>query len=138
MMLLPSFADAGLTSVLTAEHRDWDFIQSVGGIMVSDPVQKENGTVWLPIICNVSGLEKITTKPSIINSALVVRKVEYKIEEDKILIYIKTSLIDKQNKNVKTEGIILDNIRPGIYKVEYLNPDDSSHFVREIIIDRQN
>lgn len=103
---------------------------------MADPIIiKENKTIWLPIICNVSGLENITVKPTMVNSALVVRKLEYKVDNDKILIYLETSLIDDQNKDIKTKGILLENIKPGVYRVEYLNPDKSSHFIREIEID---
>lgn len=133
--VLPTLAVAGLSSLVTSKHVDWNFIQSVGGIMVSEPSLNENKTVWLPIICNVSGLEKITTKPTTVNSALVVRKIEHKIEKDRILIHVMTSLIDDQNKDVRTKGIILENIKPGVYKVEYINPDNSVHFIREIKVD---
>ncbi len=133
--VLPTVAVAGLASLVTSKHVDWNFIQSVGGIMVLEPTRNENKAVWLPIICNVSGLEKIATKPATINSALVMRKLEHRIEKDKILVYIKTSVIDNQNKDVKTKGINLGNIEQGIYKVEYLNPDNSSHFIREIKVD---
>jgi len=134
-ILLSTASFAGLTSLLTSEHRDWNFVQSVGGIAVADPIIKGNKTIWLPIICNVSGLENITVKPTMVNSALVVRKLEYKVENDKILIYLETSLIDDQNKDVKTKGVLLENIKPGVYRVEYLNPDKSSHFIREIKVD---
>lgn len=133
--VLPTPAVAGLSSLVTSKHADWNFIQSVGGIRISEPTRNENKTVWLPIICNVSGLEKITTKPTTVNSALVARKIEHKIKKDRILIYVKTSLIDNQNKDVRTKGIILENIKPGAYRIEYLNPDNSSRFIREIKVD---
>lgn len=132
--VLPTLTAAGLSKLVTSKHADWNFIQSVGGIMVEDPIRNDK-TIWLPIICNVSGLERITIKPTTVNSALVAGKVEYKIEKDNILIHFETSLIDGQSKDVRTKGITIENIKPGVYRVEYLNPDNSRHFIRDIKVD---
>jgi hypothetical protein len=52
-------ASAGISDWFYGES--WEFIDSVGGIAISDPVQNANGTVTLPLRCGVSGL---TTNPS--------------------------------------------------------------------------
>lgn len=56
------------TSAL-AQSRDWAFIQSIGGLAFSPPVYRA-GAWHLPIRCNVSGAEAITTKPTAYHGTL--------------------------------------------------------------------
>ncbi len=61
---------AGLFSTAAlAQARDWSFVQSVGGLALGVPVER-NGTWYLPIRCDVSGVEAVTTRPTAIHSAL--------------------------------------------------------------------
>lgn len=53
----------------TRETKDWDFIQKVGGIKTGTPIETEDG-LYLPVLCDVSGLDSITVKPTLLNSAL--------------------------------------------------------------------
>lgn len=56
------------TSAL-AQSRDWAFIQSVGGLAYGAPVYR-NGAWYLPIRCDVSGFEAVTTKPTAVHPTL--------------------------------------------------------------------
>lgn len=51
------------------QSRDWGFIQSIGGLAYSSPVYR-NSAWYLPIRCNVSGAEAITTKPTAFHGTL--------------------------------------------------------------------
>lgn len=58
-----------LSSSALAQSRDWAFIQSVGGLAYSAPVYR-NGAWYLPIRCDVSGFEAVTTKPTAVHPTL--------------------------------------------------------------------
>jgi hypothetical protein len=47
---------------ISAQSRDWVFVQSVGGLALGEPAQKRRH-MYLAIRCNVSGVEATTTTP---------------------------------------------------------------------------
>ena len=50
IILIPSVALCfSLTDIFTANHLDWDFIQNVGGLEVSDPEYKLGEGWYLPV-----------------------------------------------------------------------------------------
>ena len=108
-------------------------IQSVGGLRVDDPMVQTDGTVFLPVLCNVSGLETITVKPTMINSALVVRKIATQCRKDRIHLQVVTCVVDNKHTSV-TKGVDLGVLTKGTYQVEYLNPDGTTVNVRKIEI----
>jgi len=108
-------------------------IQSVGGLRVDNPVTQDDGSVFLPVVCNVSGLEAITVKPTTLNSGLVVRKIKSKVLQNKIQIQVVTCVVDKKHTSI-SKGVSLGKIKPGTYQVEYLNPNKSTIKLRKIEI----
>ncbi len=70
----------------------WDDIQNVGGIKIEKPLMTEDGC-YLPIICNISGLDSITHKPRTLNSALICAKTRVVIKGNKIYITVVDGLI---------------------------------------------
>lgn len=48
-------------------------MQSVGGLRIDAPVVEADGSTYLPLLCDVSGLQTITVKPTAMNSSQVVR-----------------------------------------------------------------
>ena len=67
---------------LTRNSRDWTFIQTVGGIKIEKPLETEDG-FYLPVICNVSGQDFVTVKPTGMNSALFCLKTKTTINDNK-------------------------------------------------------
>jgi len=115
-----------------SEQRSWSFIKSVGGISIDKPFLKNN-SYHLPIKVDVSGLQKITTKPTKLNSALMCSRIGYLIEENEISISVYTSLInDTASSNCKS--ILLTGITPGVYKVFYNQKNHSKHLIGSITI----
>jgi hypothetical protein len=108
-------------------------IQSVGGLRVDEPVRQPDGSVFLPVVCNISGLDTITVKPIMINSAWVVKKIAVKCRKDRIQIQVVTCVADNKHTSV-TRGVVLGEMPAGTYQVEYLNPDGSTVGLREIMI----
>jgi predicted RNase H-like HicB family nuclease len=65
-------AVAGCETIISSaarSSRDWQFVQSVGGLALGTPQRDDRGHV-LPIRCDVSGTRTITVHPTAINSAL--------------------------------------------------------------------
>ena len=57
------------SSAALGQARDWAFLQSVGGLALGVPVER-NGVWRLPIRANVSGLEAVTTRPTAVHPTL--------------------------------------------------------------------
>lgn len=115
------------------EERDWEFIQSVGGITTGDPVF-ENGGWQLPVQCNVAGLRKITVKPTMLNSGLVWADTEARIKDGVIYLSVETTLAGIGDGSSDCGPAMLGDIKPGKYNVMYLSPNKSSNFIGEIEI----
>jgi hypothetical protein len=97
-------------------------------------IKHEDGTTFLPVICNVSGLETITVKPQKLNSALVVRKIAAKVKANAIRIQIITGVADNRHYS-RTSGVNIGKAPPGRYAVEYVNRDGSVVEIREVQVE---
>jgi len=113
--------------------QSWEFMVSVGGIKVDEPIRKSDGTAYLPVRCDVSGLTTITNKPTMINSALVVTGIDKKIEDKQILISVNTGLASK-NSTCACSGIELGNISSGDYQVYYYGSDREKHLLGNVTV----
>jgi hypothetical protein len=133
IILIPSVALCfSLTDIFTANHLDWDFIQNVGGLEVSDPEYKLGEGWYLPVKCDVSGLQFITTKPTALNSTLATKGVKAQVKDNKIQIWVISCLVSKNHPNPVTRGVQLKNIKNGKYQIEYLNKDGTSVLIKEV------
>jgi hypothetical protein len=131
MLALLLLGCTSCVSLVTSHGQSWAMVQSVGGLRVDNPVTQADGTVFLPVICNVSGLETITVKPTMLNSALVVRKIAVKCRKDKIQIQVVTCVVDNRHTSC-TKGVDLGKLKKGTHLVEYLNPDGTTVKMREV------
>ena len=114
---------AGIIGWLTSEPRDWQFIQSVGGIDI-DPVIQKSGKPMLPVTFDVSGLSTVTCKPTTMNSGLVFYKFDVKHSDGNITIRVVTSVPDT-TKDTLIHYLDLSEIRKGAYQVYYETAGDS-------------
>ena len=131
VILFAGFASAGISDWFYGES--WEFIESVGGVKIDEPVREPNGTINLPVRCDVSGLTVITKKPTLMNSALVVKGIDKKIKQNQILISIKTGLA-KKNATCTCSGINLGNIPSGEYQVYYYGSDRQKHSLGTVTV----
>jgi hypothetical protein len=123
-------ASAGLGDWFYGES--WKFMESVGGVAIGQPSRNPQG-VYLPVRCDVSGLTEITKKPTTINSALSVKSIKTKIEEQKIYISVKTGLVSK-NETCVCSGVDLGDIPAGNYEVVYYGSDREKHSLGSVIV----
>jgi len=123
-------ARAGLGDWFYGES--WKFMEAVGGIAIGQPSRKLQ-SVYLPVQCDVSGLTEITKKPTTINSALFVKIIKTKIEEQKIYISVKTGLVSK-NETCMCSGVDLGDIPAGNYEVIYYGSVREQHSLGSVIV----
>jgi hypothetical protein len=116
---------AGPIGLLTQKHRDWNFIQAVGG-MKANLVERR-----LFVSCDVSGLKTITVKPTLVNSGIGVRKLRCSRVGNTIQLSVVTSVIEK---GMRTDcgSVDLDAYPAGTYSVVYLDPSGTTHPVGDI------
>lgn len=108
----------------------WEALQAAGGIKIGK-VKQSGDEVFLPVMCDVSGLSEITCPPKTLNSALGIKKTEAKIMSDKIFILVYTQTITEKNNNL-CKPVDLKHVRAGKYKVYYY--DGKSYFLGDITI----
>lgn len=77
--------------VTFAQARDWAFVQSVGGLAVEQPF-RQDGRWFLPVRCDVSGIQAVTAKPSVLNSGIGCSTVA-RVEGRAILLRVETRLV---------------------------------------------
>ncbi len=114
-----------------SEHRDWSFVESAGGITVGGQDKNPN---WLIIRGDVSGVKEFSTKPTAINSAIALKSLEHIVKKNVIQIYVVTTLTSEKYHLTEISGINISGVKKGIYKVQYLNPDNSVVELKEVVI----
>jgi hypothetical protein len=120
--------------VLTRETNDWQFIQRVGGISIEKPILTEDG-YYLPVICNVSGTDSITVKPTMLNSALSCIKIKSYTNSNNIFLKIVTGLAVSKKDNCKCKAINIGYLKKGTYKVYYGKKNSFEHQIGEFVIE---
>jgi len=124
-------ANAGLGDWFYGES--WKFMEAVGGVAIESPVRNPQGKVYLPVRCNVAGIQTITKKPTTMNSALAVKSIGKKIDEKKIYISIHTGLVSK-NELCACSGVDLGDIPAGDYEVFYRGSDHEKYPLGSITV----
>jgi hypothetical protein len=124
---------AACAALVTSQRESWQNLQADGGLRVDDPVIRGDGQVFLPVVCDVSGTETITVRPTTMNSGRAVQMIDAQIHGSTIQIQVVTCLVDREH-TASTKGVVLNTSRKGRYQVEYLNPDGTTVKVREVEI----
>ncbi|MFC0879010.1 hypothetical protein ACE01N_20615 [Saccharicrinis sp. FJH2] len=110
----------------TRETAEWDYIQNVGGIKTDTPLETEDG-YYLPILCNVSGLDSITVNPTTLNSAISCIKTKVTINKNYIYLKIVTGIATNKNKDCKCKAVSIGDLESGEYKVYYGDVGNLEH-----------
>ena len=115
-----TFTFAGGLRSLTDKTHDWAFIQSVGGMKVSQDGRS------LIVDCNVSGLHEVTVEPTMVNSALGVREVKHKRVGQTIQLRLVTTVLGK-GITTTCKPLDLSDYPAGDYAVQYVDRDGTTH-----------
>ena len=116
---------AGPLGFFTRHTQDWNFIQSVGGMTAV--LQKDQ----LVVTCDVSGTQTVTIKPTMINSAMGVRKLKCSRKGNTLQLTLITSVLEK-GKKTTCDPIDVSTYPPGTYSVVYRDPDGTTHTLNTI------
>jgi hypothetical protein len=120
----------GIPSIAAATAQSWSFVVSVGGIVIGDAV-KANGSWTLPVRADVSGLESFTSKPTVMNSAMVCSGVVAKIVRSDIYLTIHTDPAGV-GKNAQCPAVKLGVLPAGAYTVFYQGPEGAPVRLRSV------
>lgn len=131
VVLCASSANAGLGDWFYGES--WQFMEAVGGVAIDAPVRNPQGNVYLPVRCDVAGIQTITKKPTTINSALTVKSIDKKIEKEKIYISIHTGLASKDESSA-CSGVDLGDVPAGAYEVFYRGSDREKYSLGSVTV----
>jgi hypothetical protein len=132
MKLLISIFFAFLFIGCVAQHKDWAFIQDVGGMSIGKPYRTEKG-IMLPVYCNVSGLQTITVKPKILNSGMSIKEIKAERIDNVISLSLITSVAGQGRKST-CDDLLLGNIPSGKYSIVYKEPNGLLVQITEIEI----
>ncbi len=125
---------AALSSPAWAGAENWKFVQSVGGMALGKPALDRPGWV-LPVGINVSGLDTVSVKPTVMNSALVCERVEAAIERRNIYLTVVSGLA-RAGAGPRCPPAELGRIDGGPYSVFYRGPGEAPVPLGEISIGR--
>jgi hypothetical protein len=114
------------------EHKDWEFIQSVGGMSIGKPYRTEKG-IMLPVNCDISGLRTITIKPQMMNSGMSVKEIQTERIDNIISLSLITSVAGQGRKST-CDDLLIGNIPSGKYSIVYKEPNGSFVQITEIEI----
>ncbi len=104
-------------------------MQAVGGLTVAGQGKNPG---WLIIHGDVSGLKEFSNKPTQLNSALAVKRVEAGVHDSTIQIYVLTTLVSDRNKNTEISGVQIPVELKGRYMVQYKKPDGTTVDLKEV------
>jgi len=111
----------------TPHTATWAFMQSVGGIRIEHPQKLDEFTWLLPVTCDVSGLNTVAQKPTIMQSGLVVTELLHKTSSRDIRISVVVNVPLGTARDSRCPSITLSEVSGGDYRVLYLEPNQATH-----------
>jgi hypothetical protein len=122
-----------LPLAMCSEPVGWAFVQSVGGISIGN-VSVSKGNYSLAVNADVSGLEQVTVKPTLVNSALICESTTATIQDKAIYLTINKGVI-REGYSTHCPAAKLKHIKAGNYQVFYKSPNGDTQPLGEILID---
>ena len=120
-----------------AVSRDWQFVESVGGLRLGTPSRDGKGHVLLPVRCDVSGTQTISVRPTAMNSSLVCDTPYIRVRNSTVFLTIRVSAAGSRKADSRCPPADLGEPAAGLYSVVYLSPDGSQHPLGSIHIPRE-
>jgi hypothetical protein len=108
-------------SSIFSSSRDWNFVQSVGGLSIGTPHRDDRKHVILPIRCDITGTQTITIRPTTGYSGLAFDLPTVHVHSTNVFVTVCTILPGK--RDAKCPPADLGKLKGGDYSVFYLSPD---------------
>jgi hypothetical protein len=102
-------------------------MQSVGGIRVGKAEKTAGGSWTLPVVCDVTGLNTITQKPTAMNSGLAVTRMLHRVTGDEIHISVVLNVPIGVSPTSQCSPVVVSGINAGEYKILYEESDKTLH-----------
>jgi hypothetical protein len=119
-----------LVGACAGDHRDWAFVQSVGGMALGTPYQTPEG-VKLPVRVDVTGSRTITTPPTALNSGLAIKEIRVRRNGSNVRLELLTAVAGKGSSS-SSRDVLLGNLEPGRYAIQYAEPNGGTVALGEI------
>ena len=107
----------------------WSEIEEVGGLSLGHARRFEDGSLRIPVRCNVAGLDSITVKPRMMNSGLGVAKVEAVVENGLVLI----TVFAGPGAPAQCTDVMVYHTT-GTLRAAYRSPDRSQHDLGAVVV----
>ena len=107
-------------SSIFSTSRDWQFVQTVGGLAIGTPHRDDRKHVILPIRCDISGTQTITIHPTTGYSGLAFDLPTVHVRSTNVFITVCTVLPGKRDASCPPAD--LGKLAGGDYSVFYSSP----------------
>jgi hypothetical protein len=101
--------------------RDWQFVQSIGGLAIGTPHRDDRKHVILPVRCDISGTQTVTVHPTTGYSGLACDLPKVHVHSTNVFITVCTILPGKRDASCPPAD--LGKLAGGDYSVFYSSPD---------------
>lgn len=133
IFMIIAFALFVVFNNISKKTADWEFIQKVGGIKTETPLETEDG-FYLPVICNVSGKDSVTIRPTQINSALVCKKIIANVIDNKIFLTVILGAVKLNKDNCCCKSVNIGDLRTGDYYIYYKDNSSTKHKIGQFTL----
>ena len=113
---------------LTKTRRNYNYLKKSGGLVVKLPVEKEDGTFFLPVYADLSGSSNGAERPNVERKMASVRDVIVEadpMDPSRLYLHIITAWRNELAASALVQGVNLGALSSGVYTVEYQNRDGS-------------
>jgi hypothetical protein len=131
LLLIAAAIQRSFASPLFDTKRDWQFVQSVGGMAIGTPHRDDRKHVILPIRCSVAG-ETVTRHPTTGYSGLAFDTPAVRVSSTNVFLTFRTTLPGKRDAQCPPAD--LGKLAGGEYAVFYRSPDGAREPVGTIHI----
>ncbi len=120
LLLVTAVSQRSFAWSLFDTSRDWQFVQSVGGMAIGTPHRDDRKHVILPIRCSLAG-ETVTRHPTTGYSGLAFDTPAVRVSSTNVFLTFRTRLPGKRDAQCPPAD--LGKITSGDYAVFYRSPD---------------
>jgi hypothetical protein len=108
-------------AVAAENPASWQFMESVGGMKVGAPQPQEGGGWLLPLECDLTGLRRISTDPTILNSTQVIEQARWRIVDNQLQVTLLLKPSSYATDAARCTPLRLQGVKPGEYEAVYLD-----------------
>lgn len=134
---MKSYIVLGLSFVLSAcstlvQPVSWKYVQNVGGMAVGDPYRISDNWM-LPVTVDVSGLQRVTSEPQVLDSSRICKDTYAKVKGDSIYLTIYTTFAAGEGSSNCPDSN-LGHMLDGEYSVYYNGPENVPVFIGVVLV----